>query len=53
MDAKLVAFLHELIDASTGPGAAARLHAVLDDIGKVAEAAAPVAEAVVKAAPLI
>jgi hypothetical protein len=53
MDAKLRAFLHELITATTGSGTAERLHAALDEIGKVAEAAEPVAEAVVKAVPLI
>jgi len=57
MPAELRAFLHELIEATTGPGTKERLHALLDDIGKVAERAAPVAEQVaedvVKAAPLL
>jgi hypothetical protein len=53
VDEQLRAFLHDLVSAATGPGTADRLHTALDEIGKIAEAVAPVVEAVVKAAPLI
>ena len=51
MPAELRKFLHDLIDATAGAGTADRLHAALDDIGKVAAVTETVAADVVKAVP--
>jgi len=54
MPAELRAFLHELIEATTGAGTKERLHAMLDEIGRAAvPVAESVAEGIVKAAPLL